>query len=149
MATMGPKLGLRTMVLPRYSFGWYPAKIIAFLNLTNQIGWAMVNAIAGAEILYDVGDTKLPMSVAVLIIGVVAIVVGIFGYRQVHRWERYSWIVMLVCFCVIAGFGAKHFQNVPMGSGAAEISDVLSFGTTIIGFQISKCIVQITSNMKS
>ncbi|RDW73631.1 hypothetical protein BP5796_07073 [Coleophoma crateriformis] len=137
MATMGPKLGLRTMVLPRYSFGWYPAKIIAFLNLTNQIGWAMVNAIAGAEILYDVGNTKLPMSVAVLIIGLVAIVVGMFGYKQVHQWERYSWMVMLVCFCIIAGFGAKHFQNVPMGSGATEISDVLSFGTTIIGFQIS------------
>ena len=27
MATCGPKLGLRTMVLPRYSFGWWPGKV--------------------------------------------------------------------------------------------------------------------------
>jgi purine-cytosine permease-like protein len=29
--------------------------------------------------------------------------------------------------------------NTPMGTGASEISSVLSFGTTIIGFQISWC----------
>jgi purine-cytosine permease-like protein len=97
----------------------------------------MVNTIAGANILDDVGDGNLPESVSVLIIGLVALVVGLFGYQVVHKYERYSWIVMLVCFCIVAGFGAKHFVNVPMGTGAAETSSVLSFGTAIIGFQIS------------
>jgi len=137
MATLGPKLGLRTMTIQRFSFGWWPGKILAFINLLNQIGWAMVNTIAGANILYDVGDGHLPETVAVLIIGLVALVVGMFGYKFVHSYERYSWVVMLVCFCIVAGFGAKHFVNVPMGTGAAEISSVLSFGTAIIGFQIS------------
>ena len=137
MATLGPKLGLRTMVVPRYSFGWYPAKVVAFINLLNQIGWAMVNAIAGAQILYDVGNTKLPMSVAVLIIGLLALIIGMFGYKQVHTFERYSWMVVTVCFIIVAGFGAKHCLNAPMGSGPSETSSVLSFGTTIIGFQIS------------
>jgi purine-cytosine permease-like protein len=137
MATCGPKLGLRTMVIPRYSFGWWPAKLIATLNLLNQIGWAMVNTIAGADILYDVGDEKLPASVAVLIIGLMALIIGLFGYKIVHHYERWSWIVMTVCFCILAGFGAKHFVNVPMGSGAAETSSILSFGTAIIGFQVN------------
>ena len=97
----------------------------------------MVNTIAGANILYDVGDGHLPESVAVLILGLMALVIGAFGYDLVHQYERYSWIVMLICFCIVAGFGAKHFVNVPMGSGAAEVSSVLSFGTTIISFQIS------------
>ena len=97
----------------------------------------MVNTIAGATILDDVGGGHLPESVAVLIIGLVAIIVGLFGYKVVHKYERYSWMVMLVCFCIVAGFGAKHFVNVPMGSGATELSSVLSFGTAIIGFQIS------------
>ena len=110
---------------------------MAFINLLNQIGWAMVNTIAGANILYDVGDGHLPESVAVLVIGLVALIVGLFGYKIVHKYERYSWMIMLVCFCIVAGFGAKYFVNVPMGSGAAEISSVLSFGTAIIGFQIS------------
>jgi len=137
VATLGPKLGLRTMVCPRYSFGWWPAKFIAILNFLNQLGWAMVNTIAGANILYDVGQGKLPLSVAVLIIGLLAIFVGLIGYRFVHIYERWSWIVMTICFCVVAGFGAKHFVNVPWGSGPTETSSVLSFGTAIIGFQIS------------
>ena len=137
MATLGPKLGLRTLTVQRFSFGFWPAKLIAFINLLNQIGWAMVNTIAGADILYDVGDGQLPASVAVLIIGLVALVIGLFGYKWVHKYERYSWLVMLVCMCVVAGFGAKHFVNVPMGSGPDELSSVLSFGTAIIGFQIS------------
>ena len=97
----------------------------------------MVNAIAGAEFLYDVGNGNLPMSVAVLIIGVLAMIIGMFGYKHVHTFERYSWMVVTVCFIIVAGFGAKHMINTPMGTGAAETSSVLSFGTTIIGFQIS------------
>ena len=137
MATLGPKLGLRTMTVQRFSFGYWPAKFLAFINLLNQIGWAMVNTIAGGDILYDVGNGHLPASVAVLIIGLVALIVGLFGYKRVHEYERYSWMVMLVCFCIVAGFGAKHFVNAPMGTGPGEISSVLSFGTAIIGFQIS------------
>jgi NCS1 nucleoside transporter family len=137
MATFGPKLGLRTLTVPRYSFGWWPAKLIAAINGVNQVGWAMVNTIAGANFLYDVGQQSLPSSVSVLIIAIVAIVIVTFGYHVVHKYERFSWMVVLVCFCVLAGFGAKHFVNVPMGSGADEISSVLSFGTAIIGFQIS------------
>lgn len=137
LATFGPKMGLRTMILPRFCFGWWPAKILVLLNCLNQIGWAMVNCIAGATILYDVGDEKLPMAIAVLIIGLAAVVIGLFGYRLVHIYERYSWIAMLICFFIFAGFGAPHFVNVSMGEGAAEISSVLSFGTTIIGYEFA------------
>lgn len=128
------RLGVRLKLIV---IGWWPAKIIAFINLLNQIGWAMVNTIAGANILDDVGGGNLPESVAVLIIGLVALVVGLFGYKIVHKYERYSWMIMLVCLIIVAGFGAKHFVNVPMGTGPDEISGVLSFGTAIIGFQIS------------
>lgn len=99
----------------------------------------MVNTIAGADILYDVGNGKLPSSVTILIIGLCALIVGLFGYKVVHKYERYSWMVMLVCMIIVAGFGAKHFVNVPMGTGANEISSVLSFGTAIIGeFNVTK-----------
>jgi purine-cytosine permease-like protein len=88
-------------------------------------------------VLYDVGGGTLPLAVAVLLIGLAALVIGLFGYHLVHIYERYSWIAMILSFCIVAGFGAPHFVNVPMGTGAAEISSVLSFGTTIIGFQFA------------
>jgi NCS1 nucleoside transporter family len=136
-ARFGPALGLRTMIIPRYSFGWWPAKGLAILNCVNQIGWAMVNAISGASVLYDVGDGKLPLVVCVLIIGLLAIVLGLLGYKVLHMYDRYSWIVMLMCFIILAGFGGNEFINVPMGSGSLEASNVLSFSTAIIGFQVA------------
>jgi purine-cytosine permease-like protein len=105
IATFGPKLGLRTMVINRYSFGWWPSKLVAFLNGVNMLGWSMVNTIAGAVILYDVGQEKLPLAVAVLILGILAILISITGYEWVHKFERYAWIIMVICFCIVAGFG--------------------------------------------
>lgn len=134
-ARFGPKLGLRTMVVPRYSFGWWPSKVLAFLYLMNMLGWSIVNALSGASVLHDVGSGKLPMAISVLIVGLVAITLGLCGYRVLHTYTRYSWIVMMTCFCITAGFGAQKFVNVPMGHGATEASNVLSFSTSIIGFE--------------
>lgn len=135
VAIFGPKLGLRTMILPRYCFGWWPAKFLAFLNVVNQLGWGIVNGISGAAVLYDVGDGNFPLSMSVLVVGLVAIAFGLLGYRMLHIYDRYSWFVMFVCFAIVAGFGAPHFLSVPMGSGSVEASNVLSFGTAIIGFE--------------
>ncbi|KAK6064468.1 NCS1 nucleoside transporter [Seiridium cupressi] len=134
-AVLGPKLGLRTMIIPRYFFGWWPAKIFAILNIINQLGWGVVNGISGAVVLYDVGDGRMPLSVSVLVLGLVAMILGLLGYRVIHIYDKYSWPVFLVSFIIVAGFGARHFANVPMGSGALEAADVLSFSTAIIGFQ--------------
>jgi NCS1 nucleoside transporter family len=136
-ATFGPKLGLRTMIIPRYSFGWYITKILAVLNIINQLGWGIVSGITGGEVLYDVGGGYLSKSVAVLIVCLVAMVCGLLGYRVLHTYDKYSWIVMLVCFVIIAGFGAPHFLNLPMSTGSLEAANVFSFGTAIIGFQVA------------
>lgn len=135
IATLGPRLGLRTMIIPRYSFGWWPAKVLAILNVINQVGWGVVNCISGAAVLSDVGSHGIPMIASIIIVGIIAIVLGLFGYKVLHFYSRYSWMVMLVCFIITAGFGARHFVNVPWGSGSLEASNILSFSTSIIGFQ--------------
>ncbi|KAF4119269.1 nucleobase:cation symporter-1, NCS1 family [Geosmithia morbida] len=136
-ARLGPKLGLRTMTIPRYSFGWWPAKVLALLSAINQIGWAIVNAISGAGVLYDAGDGDLPLAAAVVVVAVVAIGLGLMGYHVVHVYMRWSFYLVFVCFVIMAGFGAGHFVNVAMPSGPLEASSVLSFGTAIIGYEIA------------
>jgi NCS1 nucleoside transporter family len=133
----GPKLGLRTMIVPRYCFGWWPAKVLAVFNLIDSLGWAVVNTLSGATVLHDAGQGKLPMSISILIIGLVAIILGLFGYRVIHIYSRYCWIVTLICLIITAGFGARHFINVPMGHGSTEASRILSFSTAIIGFEVA------------
>ncbi|CAI6095036.1 unnamed protein product [Clonostachys chloroleuca] len=137
VSRFGNRTGLRTMAVPRYSFGWWPTKVLAVLNIITQIGWAIVNDLSGTSILYDVGDGKLPSAVCVVIIGLIAIIVAALGYKYIHIYERYSWIFMCICFAILAGFGAKEFVNLPMGTGQTELSAVLGFGTVIFGFEIS------------
>lgn len=141
VAGFGHRTGLRTMTVPRYSFGWWPARVLALLNIITQIGWAIVNDLSGADILYDVGGGRLPSAVCVILIGVIAIVVGVLGYEFVHLYERYAWIIMLVCFAILAGFGGPHFLNLPMGTGSLETASVLSFGTAIIGYELAWVLV--------
>uniref|UniRef100_A0A8H7MZJ4 Purine-cytosine permease n=1 Tax=Bionectria ochroleuca TaxID=29856 RepID=A0A8H7MZJ4_BIOOC len=137
VARFGNRTGLRTMAVPRYSFGWWPTKVLAVLNIITQIGWGIVNDLSGTSILYDVGDGKLPSAVCVVIIGLIAIIVAALGYKYIHIYERYSWIFMSICFAILAGFGAKEFVNLPMGTGQTELSAVLGFGTVIFGFEIA------------
>lgn len=137
VASFGPKLGCRTMIIPRYSFGWWPAKILAFLCGVNQIGWGIVNTIAGAAVLYDAGRGQLPLTVAVLIVCLTAVIFAMLGYRVLHAWYKFAWILMFVCFIFLAGFGGRFFINLPMPSGPHEASDVLSFSTVLIGYQIA------------
>ena len=137
VATFGPKLGFRTMIVPRYAFGWWPAKLLAALNIINMIGWGIVNALSGAAILYDVGHGDLPMAVCVLLIFLVAILIGLFGYNVLHIYERYAWIAMLVAFAIVAGFGAPHFINIPMKTGFENATHVLSYGTIVFGFGVA------------
>lgn len=36
-ATLGPRLGMRTMVITRYSFGYWGAAVVSFLNILTQV----------------------------------------------------------------------------------------------------------------
>ena len=63
LAVFGPWPVLRTIMIPRYCSGWWPAKVLVIINVVNQLGWGIVNCISGAIVVYDVGDGDLPLSV--------------------------------------------------------------------------------------
>lgn len=136
-ATFGPKFGLRTMMVPRYAFGFYPSKVITAVCCISSLGWAVCNTLAGANILYFATAYKCPLSICVLIIALVASFLCFMGYRYVHMFERYCWLIVSVGFFICLGFGGKNFSNIPMPSGKFEASDVLTFGASIISFQWS------------
>ncbi|WVQ86056.1 hypothetical protein IAT38_008224 [Cryptococcus sp. DSM 104549] len=136
MATFGPKLGLRQMTSARFSWGFWGAKIVALLNCIACVGWSIVNTISGAQTLVAVSDYKLSAAVGTVIIAICTLFIGLFGYKHVHRYEKFSWIPTAITFLVMLGVSAKHLVNVPWGTGQAEAAGVLSFGGTIWGFTI-------------
>lgn len=84
-ATLGPATGLRQVSISRYSFGWYPAKIIAVLNVISQIGWSSVGCITGGLALSAVSNGKVSLVLGVVIIAVGSLVVSFFGLRAILR----------------------------------------------------------------
>src|SRR5947209_6362431 len=134
-STLGPKLGLRQMTISRFSFGWVGAIIMALFNVGACVGWSAVNVIVGGQLLENLTHEFIRLWAAILIIAVLTTVVSLYGYRYVHRYERWAWIPMAVIFAIMFVASAPHFQAIPTPAfGAAEIANFFSFGGAIFGF---------------
>lgn len=135
-ATWGKSSGLRQIAFSRFSFGYITVLIPTILNLIACIGWSVINSIAGGQALRAVSATnKIPMTAAIIVIGVVTLIVSFFGYRFVHMYERFIWIPVAITFFILLGKAAPHMDAGTWGgSGEIEAASVLSFGAAIIGF---------------
>jgi len=133
-ATLGPKLGLRQMVISRFSFGWWGAVVLSFLNIITQVGFSVIAVILGGQTLVYVSDNKLPLTVAIIIVSVVTLFICFFGYDLVHKWERYAWILIAIIMCILYGTGHEYYSWTPASAtGATYAGSVLSFGGVIFG----------------
>ncbi|BFZ58684.1 Purine-cytosine permease fcy21 [Savitreella phatthalungensis] len=133
----GSQLGLRQMIILRYSFGTFGTPILAALNVLACVGWSASNAIVGAQILKAISG-QMPIWAGILLITVLTGLITIFGYKLVHIYEKWSWLPSLICFFVIiAGIAQSgDFTNIPMSTGVIEAGAVLSFGASLFGFGI-------------
>jgi purine-cytosine permease-like protein len=114
MACFGPASGLRTMIVSRYSWGYYGASIMSIINVFASLGWSAINSITGAQTLRVVFNDSLPIYVGIIILGIITMIVSFVGYKWIHTYERYSWIPSFIGYCILAGVGAKYFTNSQM-----------------------------------
>src|SRR2546430_8466116 len=135
-STLGPKLGLRQMTISRFAFGWVGGIIMALFNVAACIGWSVVNVIIGGQLVAALSGGKVPSWAGILILAILTTLVSIYGYRYVHRYERYAWIPMAVIFAIMLIVAAPHFHIVASSNTttAAEIAALLSFGGAVYGF---------------
>ena len=127
-ATMGPETGLRQVSISRYSLGWWPSKIIALLNVVEQLGWSSVGCITGGLALNAVSNGNVSLIVGVVIIAVAGLVFSFIGLRGVFVYEQFAWMVFLVIFLVIYGETARFADNLTPSSlsGATRSGTVLT-----------------------
>lgn len=134
-STFGPKFGLRQMVLSRFWFGWWGAKLIAVFNVLACVGWSSVNSIVGAQLINTV-NSDVPGWAGVLIIAILTFAVTLFGYKIVHAYEFWSWIPTTIVFLITLGVFAHtgDFRNLAWETGTSELGGCLSFAATVYGF---------------
>lgn len=128
----GPETGLRAMVTTRYWFGFQTARICALINMISCVGWSSVNTIASANSLHVVNNGGMPVWAAVFMIAMASLLVAMFGYNVVHKFEMYAWIPNFFCLIVIVLFALSTVaNNVPnmytFALSAQAIWDVLKY----------------------
>jgi NCS1 nucleoside transporter family len=134
-ATLGPKLGLRQMTISRFSFGWYGSMIMTIFNVAACLGWSAVNVIIGGQLVESLSNHVIPAWAGILIIAVFTTFVSLYGYKYVHRYERYAWIPMALLFAILAIADISHYQGIPTPAFAgAEIASLITFGGAVYGF---------------
>ncbi|KAK7743596.1 Purine-cytosine permease fcy21 [Cytospora paraplurivora] len=137
-ARFGPRFGLRQMVLSRFYFGYYGVKLIAIFNILACLGWSSVNVIVGAQILANIDPRRpLPGWAGILIIALSTLLITTLGYRVLHAYERWSWLPVLVIFCIVAGElgrSGRFAAMLPLARGPAEAGSILSFAASVYGF---------------
>jgi NCS1 nucleoside transporter family len=134
-STLGPKLGLRQMTITRFSFGWVGGIIMALFNVAACIGWSTVNVIIGGQLVNKLTNGAVPIWLGILVIAILTTVVSIYGYRYVHRYERWAWIPMAIIFAILFVVATQHMHIIPTPvMNAAEIAGLVSFGGAVFGF---------------
>jgi len=134
-STMGPKLGLRQMVISRFSFGWVGAIIMALFNVAACTGWSAVNAIVGGQLVTALSGGTIPLPVAILVIVALTTIISIYGYKYIHSYARYAWIPVAIIFLILMVLTGPKVVIIPAPAlNIAEIASFISFGGAVYGF---------------
>ncbi|KAI0652315.1 cytosine-purine permease [Trametes meyenii] len=136
VSTLGPRTGLRTIAITRFSSGYVGGTIYSILNILTQLGFSVTAVILGGQTLASVNPGTLPLVVGIIIIGLLSLIPCFVGYRVVHYYERYAWIVVFVIIMFLWGLGGHagfdiNAQRSREDAGRALSADVLSFGGII------------------
>lgn len=130
IATWGPLSGCRALIFTRYTFGWWPSKLIVVLNLIVLLGYSLIGLVVCGQILSAVSSQgSLPVVVGIIIDAIIVWTVSTFGIKAFHSYVRYAWLPSLIAFSVLYGVSASNYDlSTPsMGDPRTIAGNRLSF----------------------
>lgn len=131
--TFGPRLGLRQMILARYSFGYYLVVLPVLFNLIGMVGFNILNTILGGQTLSSITNESMSWTVGIVIVALISLFISFMGYTVLHWYDRLAWIPVFIAFIVAVGVGG-HDLTRPAQFPPATAPVVLSFASVIAGF---------------
>lgn len=91
VASFGPMSGSRTLVVGRYTMGYWATKLCAILQLCGTLGFGVIDVLVCGQILSAVSaGGNMSVIVGIVIASVVTAVVCIIGMRVFQKYERYA-----------------------------------------------------------
>ncbi|KAI0002649.1 FAD/NAD(P)-binding domain-containing protein [Xylariaceae sp. FL0662B] len=117
MSSFGPMSALRTLVIARYTMGYWPSKLCVLLNLVIELGYGLVDCLVAGLILSAVNGAGLTVVVGIIITAIITWIVATFGIKWFHTFERYVWVpTVLVLFILIGCAGPRFDTKTPSSS---------------------------------
>lgn len=96
----------------------------------------MIAAVISGQTLAAVNGGGLTVSLGIVLSGLAGLVISFMGYRVLHHYNRWSWIVMLICAIIATGCGGQNLtKQVSQTPDTAPI--ILSYGSLMFGFSIT------------
>jgi nucleobase:cation symporter-1, NCS1 family len=139
-ATQGPKLGVPQTIQSRGQFGFYGAAFLFPCVLLLNIGFIAAQLVIQSQSMQGViSSVTIPQWI--LILAIPAVVIGIFGYRWIHRAMQVtvaivgvSLVIMLIQGLRYGSLPAKETSLTPphvglfLAGAALLVIDMLSWG---------------------
>lgn len=85
ISTFGPRSGLRTLNVAKYTMGWWPSKLCVILNLAIEIGYGLIDCLVGGLLLSAVNGGGMSVIVGIVIVALITWVVVTFGIKYVRH----------------------------------------------------------------
>ncbi|KAJ5128304.1 hypothetical protein N7526_006470 [Penicillium atrosanguineum] len=120
ISTFGPASGNRTMVIIRYTMGWWPSRICVLLNLVIMLGWGLVDVLITGQILTAIDGGGMTVIVGVVVASLVSLLVVVFGIGVFHTFERYAWVPQLMVMFILIGLAGPLFKTDAMTTGSSN-----------------------------
>jgi len=106
-ATQGPRLGVPQSIQSRGQFGFHGAAFMFPAVLLLNVGFIAAELVIQAQAMTGV-SAALSMAGWILVLAVPSVVIGIFGYRWIHRVMQATAVVVGVSLVVMFIQGLQH-----------------------------------------
>ncbi len=98
-SAQGPKLGIPQMIQSRAQFGFYGAILPILLVVLMYVGFFASSGVLGGDAFahaVHIGPTW-----GIIVVAVICVVVTVYGYRLIHRLERFSSSISTLAFAYL------------------------------------------------
>ncbi|KAK5216042.1 Vitamin B6 transporter [Exophiala xenobiotica] len=129
ISSFGPLSGNRTMVVARYTMGWWPSRVCVLFNIVIMLGYGLIDILLSGQILAAVNGKGLTIIVGTIISAIVTLIVVLFGIRLFHTYERYAFIPQVIVLLILIGVSGPFFDtsSPTIGTKPEQHADRMSF----------------------
>lgn len=137
-SAQGPHLGLPQMIQSRAQFGYVGAILPLLLAVAMYFGFFATGAVLGAQALHAL-ITGISISAGIIVLSILNMLIALFGYNLIHRFQEFVSYAFAVVFLVFVGvmlFGHPFPHPAALGTKFLFGPFLFGIGTTAI-FQIT------------